>query len=248
MFYRAIAFVALPCALLVLSSACKTSVSPPVPQPPPASAEPAGAAAPEAAVDEAALAELLEAADRAIAEDRLMTPANDNAFDYYAQAAELSPAHPAVRTGLERIVERYLILAQQAIGRQRWAGARSMLDRATLVDANHPGIEAMRRQVRLLAGARRLTLALDQQAVRGRLPASAAKLATFGKQAREANARVTIRAANDADGRWMYQQLSKSPGTRRIRASMEVGLPPNVTIVLLPADDATAQQVHGDGS
>ena len=189
-------------------------------------------------VPNSALIELLEAGDRAIAKDHLTTPPEDNAFAYYSRALALAPAHPDVLIGFERIVERYLALAQQAIERQRWAGARTMLERARLVDPKHPGIDALRRQVDLLASARRLTLALDQRAVRGRQQASAARLATFGKSARQANARVTIRAASDADGRWIYQQLSKSPGTQRIRASMAIGRPPLVTIVLLPTQAA----------
>ena len=122
-----------------------------------------------------------------------------------------------------------------------------MLDRATLVDARHPGIEPLRRQLRLLTGARRLTLELNQSAVRERRSTSAAKLAAFGEPARQVNARVTIRAANDSDGRWIYQQLSNAPGTRRIRASLEIGLPPNITIVLLPTDDAVAKAVRESG-
>ena len=232
--------------VLVLPGACRTS-PPPSPEAtlPETAADTAQEAPPDGG-DSAELLDLLDAAERAVAEDRLTTPTNHNAFDYYLKAERLAPTHARIRAGFERIVERYLALAQQAVQYQRWANAHLMLDRATAVDAEHPGIEPMRRQIRLLASARRLTLALDQSAVRGRKPASAAKLATFGKPARQANARVTIRAANDADGRWIYQHLSNAPGTRRIRASMEIGLPPLVTIVLLPtADESTPEAAPG---
>lgn len=244
-FQRVLASIALTAVLAPLVS-CRTAVAPPPAVALPEAAPDVAEAAPPETRTDAALQDLLDAADRAVAEDRLTTPANHNAFDYYAQARRLAPAHARIRIGIERIVERYLALAQQAMQRQRWANVRLMLDRATIVDAEHPGIEPLRRQLRLLAGARRLTLALNQSAVRGRQPASAAKLATFGKPARQANARVTIRAANDADGRWIHQQLSNAHGTRRIRASLEIGLPPLVTIVLLPtSDEADREAVPG---
>lgn len=244
-YQRLLAVIALA-AVLVLPGACRTS---PPPSPPATLPETAPAAVQEVPLggDSAELLDLLDAAERAVAEDRLTTPANHNAFDYYLKAERLAPAHARIRAGFERIVERYLALAQQAVQYQRWANARLMLDRATIVDAEHPGIEPMRRQIRLLASARRLTLALDQSAVRGRKPASAAKLVTFGRPARQANARVTIRAANDADGRWIYQHLSNAPGTRRIRASMEIGLPPLVTIVLLPTADESGTEATPGG-
>ena len=244
---RLLAIVALA-VVLVLPSACRTSTPPSPETNLPEAAPDAAQKAPPDGGDSAELLDLLDAAERAVAEDRLTTPADHNALDYYLKAERLAPAHARIRAGFERIVERYLALAQQAVRYQRWANARLMLDRATIVDAEHPGIEPMRRQSRLLASARRLTLALDQSAVRGRKQASAAKLATFGKPARQTNARVTIRAANDADGRWIYQHLSNAPGTRRIRASMEIGLPPLVTIVLLPtADENTPEAAPSSG-
>ena len=182
-----------------------------------------------------ALRALLDAAEYALAEDRLTTPADDCAYLYYSQALALAPDDDAAREGFERIVERYLAMAQTAIERESWARARSMLDRAALVDAEYVGIAVLRRQAQLLADAERLTLALDRDAVRRRSQASADRLAAFGKPARRANARVRIRAASDADGRWIYQQLANAPGENRIRAGIDIGLPPQVTILLLPA-------------
>lgn len=207
--------------------------SPTPTQGPAAPAEPAPTHAARQAQAET-LRALLDLAERALAEDRLTTPPDDCAHLYYSQALALAPEDDAVREGFERIVERYLALAQSAIEREAWARARLMLERATLVDAEHPGIEVLRRQERLLANAERLTLELDRDSVRRRLAAIANRLAAFGTPARRANARVRIRAASDADGRWIYRQLANAPGERRIRAGIEIGLPPQVTILLLP--------------
>ena len=192
---------------------------------------------PTPAYDEDALYALLDAADAALAEDRLLTPEQDSAYHYFREALAMAPDHPLARRGFERIVESYLALASRAIERERWASARSMLDRASIVDGDHLGIAALRRQVELLANARRESVALVQSAVRGRSRGTAAQLKRFGSKARQANARVTIRAASDADGRWIYEQMNEAPGERRIRASLQIGAPPKVTVLFLDAGD-----------
>ena len=176
---------------------------------------------------------LVDAADRAIADDRLLTPEEDSAYSYYRQALVIAPNHPLAMVGFERIVERYLQLAHQAMERHQWARARSMLDRAQYVDRNHTGIESIREQVELLANAERLVLRLDRAGLRERATALAAELVEFGRHARSPRARVLIRAGSDADGRWIYQQLRRSPGERPIRGQIEIGLPPQVTVLLL---------------
>ena len=188
---------------------------------------------PPPAYDEDALYVLLDAADRALADDRLMTPEHDSAYHYFREALAMAPDHPLARRGFERIVESYLALAGRAIERERWASARSMLDRARIVDADHSGIATLRRQVELLSKARRESVDLVQTAVRRRAPGTAAQLKAVGRKARQPNARVTIRAASDPDGRWIYEQMNKAPGERRIRASLQIGAPPKVTVLFL---------------
>ena len=212
---------------------CATSVedsAPVVDRPVPVVAAPTVT---EPTLDEEAFFAILDAAERALADDRLLTPEHDSAYGYYQEALAMAPDHPLAREGFERIVERYLDLANRAIERERWATARSMLDRAAIVDATHPGIESLRRQVALLATAQREVLTLVQASVRRRDAATASRLAVFGRKARRADARVTIRAGSDADGRWIYEQLNKAPGDRRIRASLAVGVPPRVTVLFL---------------
>ena len=220
-------------ALASLSFGCAAPRTPPKPPPTltPAVAEPLPA------VDEDAVRMLLDAAAQALAEDRLTTPPERSAYRYYRELLDLNPAHPAATHGLERIVERYLALARRAIEHERWSSAHTLLQRASLVDDAHPGIEPLRRQAELLARAVRLALDVERPALRRRSGELARKLAEFGHQARRANARVTIRVGNDADGRWIYEQLGRAPGERRIRAGVEIGLPPKVTVLLLPSDD-----------
>ena len=221
---------------MVLLGAC-TAPTPSQPEPPTVEpAPPPDIARPDPGESEAFL-DLLDTAERALADDRLLTPEDDSAYHYYRQASAMAPNHPAGRLGFERIVERYLQLTQVAMERQQWVRARSMLARAEYVDASHPGIISMRQQLDLLANAERLVLRLDRTALRERTSAVASELVEFGQHARSDNARVSIRVPSDADGRWVYQQLSRSPGERRIRGEIEIGLPPQVTVLLLPVKD-----------
>ncbi len=192
----------------------------------------------EPVIDMEAVRLLLQQGERALADDRLMTPEDDSAHLYYTQALELAPENPDAREGLERIVERYIHLTRLAIERGQWARARSMLARATLVDRTHLGIRTMRDQVAMLSSAERLTLELANEDVRERTPEAAAKLAAFGAHARRDNARVSIRVGSDKDARWIYEQLNRSPGERRIRGAVTIGWPPLVTVLLLaPPED-----------
>ena len=221
---------------MVLLGAC-TAPTPSQQEPPPVEpAPPADIVAPDPGESEQFLA-LLDTADRALADDRLLTPEDDSAYHYYRQALAMAPNHPAGRLGFERIVERYLQLTQVAMEREQWARARSMLARAEYVDSSHPGIVAMREQLELLANAERLILKLDRTALRERTFAVATELKEFGEHARSDNARVSIRVPSDADGRWVYQQLSRSPGETPIRGRIEIGLPPQVTVLLLPLEN-----------
>ena len=218
--------------VVLLIGAC-SAPSPSQPQPPP---DPPPVIDPEPAPDPAESEEflqLIDAAERALADERLLTPEDDSAYRHYQRAMAIAPDHPAPGLGFERIVERFLHLAQLAIGRGQWARARSMIGRAAIVDAGHASIAPLRQQVGLLANAERLTLRLDRTALGERSAGIAAELAEFGTKARQANARVAIRAPSDADARWIYQQLSRSPGERRIRGEIEIGLPPQVTILIL---------------
>ena len=229
-------FAVAGCHLLPPLSPQDASVAAPPPAPAPAVvASPADARLPA----------LLEAAEQAFLDDRLTTPAADSAYRYFADALAIAPEDPEVRRGLERIVERYLELAEGAMERQGWERARTLLDRAATVDSEHPGIAPRRRQLELLAAAERRTLALDRAALRARQGALAERLRAFGADARRAGARVRIRAPSDADARWIYGELSRAAGEGRIRATIDVGLPPQVELLLLPSPAARAGQGPG---
>ena len=200
---------------------------------------PSALPAPEPAPDDDAIALMLEAAADAFEKDRLVTPPGDNAHDHLLAVLALDPDNLQASEGLERIVERYLEFATRAAERGHFARARSMLDRARLVQRDHPEIQPVEQRVTLLAEAKRVRIGLDRRAVAARDASASARLRNIGTRAKMPNTRVTIVARSDAEGRWMYQQMREAPGERRIRAELTIGSPPSVELIELPCGDAT---------
>lgn len=83
----------------------------------------------EAAADER-IASLLEQAERALDDDRLMVPAGNNAYEAYQAILEQNPAHSQARAGIDLIAERYAELARLALDRSDFDVADQFIARA----------------------------------------------------------------------------------------------------------------------
>lgn len=70
------------------------------------------------------IAELLLQANRALTQDKLTAPLEDNAYSYFQTIATLSPNHPQAKIGLELIAARYLEKAREqlSLGNAQQAG------------------------------------------------------------------------------------------------------------------------------
>ncbi len=217
-------------AMLICGSfACQVQKPPEEPEPPPVEEPGASAAGQDGRQDQ--LQELLVRARLAIEEDHLTFPQEGSAAQLYGELLVLEPDNQAAKRGLEQIVERYVELALTAADRRQFAQARSMLARARIVDAGHPAIEPTTEQLRLLMHAKREKLRLDKSGLQHRAASVRDSLMTFGAKARVSTCRVTINARNDAEGRWIYQQLSQADGEHRIRAKMQLASPPSVELI-----------------
>ena len=177
--------------------------------------------------------DLLDRAETAFREERLLGGPN-HAHALYLAVLEIEPDNPDALYGIERITEEFIQRAREAIFRERWTVARLLLEQAARADQDHPSLPSANTQLRQLRDAERLQLNLSRDALRGRWPETADALAKFGVHARKPNARVIIRAGSDVEGRWAYGRLNDAPGNRRIRAQLQIGYPPRVVIFLLP--------------
>lgn len=243
---RATGRVRILASLLLAAGGCahltgpETTVSS-TPAEPPAVAAPAADAA-EPADDSQALnsAEgrrveaLLDRAARAIQRDHLTYPAEDSALDLYDQVSLLDPGNEEARRGMERIVERYVELALGAAGRGRFTQGRAMLDRARLVDPEHPGIAPAQAQIDLLTRADRHVISLDGERVRNRDTELQSTLRQAGVASRGDGCRARITARNDSEGRWIYQQMTAASGGARIQAELDIGSAPRVEVLCFP--------------
>jgi len=228
-------------ALLITLGACTTPAPlpppPPAPMPPLADQIPVARAVP---IDIDRLDALLELGDRALKDGRLLTPIDNCAYDFYRQALVVAPNHPAAEHGLQRLAERYVGMAEQAAERGQFDTARSLLERARIVEPQLDSIAATEAQIEIRSTAARERFQLDGGQLSAHSDELVVQLKSLGAKAKAADAWVIIRARNDAEGRWIYQQMASAPGARRIRAELTLASPPGVDLLkLAPAASPT---------
>jgi tetratricopeptide (TPR) repeat protein len=178
--------------------------------------------------DRAEVRRLLQSARYATTDGQLIEPADRSALAFYDRALLIDPDNPEARYGIEGIVDRLIDQARVAAEQRRFDEAEQILARALLVDPGHQGVRPALTQIRLLETARRNVFRLDPQAVDARSATVLATLREAGQASRSPGCRAIIRARNDAEGRWMYQEMSASPGRDRIRAELLVAGTPSV--------------------
>jgi len=83
----------------------------------------------------------------AMDKDQLTTPANNNAYAYYARILMLDENNPQALKGLERIVQRYLVLAKSADKKGKAKQAKLFLSRANKVVPGHAQVAAVGKQL-----------------------------------------------------------------------------------------------------
>jgi len=190
---------------------------------------------PETLVGPAGILALLDAAEAAMEREHLTFPIQGSAADLFDAVLAVDPDNAQAQRGIERIVEYYLEMAAAAAQRNQLARARSMLERARLLDADHPAVQPTQIQINLLANANRRRLVLDRTQLSNRSVDLRQALKSLGVQARDSNCRAMIRVRSDAEGRWVYEQMKRAPGETRIRAQIQIGSPPLVELVCFHA-------------
>jgi serine/threonine-protein kinase PpkA len=86
---------------------------------------------------------LLQAAHLALSDDRLTTPAHDNAYDYYQQVFAIDPQNGQAIAGVSRIADRYFTLAQQALARGKDKQARHYVTVGLQIKSDHAELLAL---------------------------------------------------------------------------------------------------------
>ncbi|MGD2056743.1 MAG: hypothetical protein PVJ15_08045 [Gammaproteobacteria bacterium] len=100
-------------------------------------------AVPPAVSRERKLAALLDLGQQSLEKYRLLTPAGDNAYEYFQQVLALDPGNPAARDGLDRIVAGYVTLARRASERQDSRLTKLYISRGLSVQPDNPELLAL---------------------------------------------------------------------------------------------------------
>ena len=90
---------------------------------------------------------LMQAAQEALANLRLTTPANDNALDYYQQVISIEPDHTGAQAGIDTIADRYATLARKAHQDGNTRLARVYVQRGFEVRPGHAGLRTVRKEI-----------------------------------------------------------------------------------------------------
>lgn len=198
-------------------------------------------AAPQIDPNAETIRELLKAGREALANNRLTTPDDDNAYLRYLQVLGLQPDNPQALLGMADIADKYLDWALQEASRGQYKVANDLVSKARSVDENHPGIAPV--QVLIADQARAhivdyplpaLSLAklAAQEDLTDLASADGQQLDAIARHIERTRATIIIYAPSDIMGRKIYQYLNLATA-ERIRAQFEYSDQVIVRLVIL---------------
>lgn len=182
---------------------------------------------------------LLEMARAALDADRLMTPPDDSAYFYYRQALPLDPGNDEAHWGMRSINARYLEWAEQAFKKGQRADAEMHLRRALMIATSPAQAAALRAKYPGAAVARKVAtneFLLSKSDLSARNQTIMERLHQVALKAQQEDSRLLIVARNDAEGRWIYQQMRAAIEGFKLRGNIELGAPPRVVLIDMLAE------------
>ncbi|ACE85943.1 tetratricopeptide repeat protein [Cellvibrio japonicus] len=210
------------------------------PEPIPEPVQPAVPAKRMETQQEHAIRMLLLNGEYTLSQDQLLTPANDNAFDYFRAVLKLDPNNQRAKGGIQGIVLRYVDLARQAAARGQYERATTMLNNARIVDPDNLLIkevsEGLREQIKSAPPPTPYRGNPDEYLLEASLlgkedPRILARLNEIAQKLKATDGLAMIVARNDVEGRWIYQQLRAAVPGYLVRGDIQIGNPPRVKLV-----------------
>lgn len=174
-----------------------------------------------------------------LARDQLLTPVNDNAFDYFRAALKLEPNNQRAKGGLQGIVMRYVDFARQAAARGNYSAATTMLNNARIVDPENLLIkevsDALSEQIKSAPPVESYKggnneFLLDTALLGKDDPQILSRLVEIVQKLKETNSFAMIIARTDNEGRWIYQKMREAVPGYRVRGDIKIGSPPRVKL------------------
>jgi hypothetical protein len=230
------------CAAVVFGlSACQTPfyanqkkpapVVAPAPVPPPA---------PIITKEQQVIRMLLLNGEYTLSRDQLLTPANDNAYDFFRAVLKLDPNNQRAKGGLQGIVMRYVDLARQAAARGNYSQATTMLNNARIVDPDNLLIKevsaGLTEQIKSAPPVEPYRGGANEFLLEASLlgkddPKILARLSEIAHKLKATDSLAMIIARSDVEGRWIYQKMREAVPGYRVRGDIKLGGPPRVQLV-----------------
>lgn len=185
---------------------------------------------------------LLADADYALSQNRLLMPLEDNAHDRYHAVLLLDPKNSEARTGLQAITLRYIELARSATARSQYSQAQSYLNQARDLEPGNPLVQefaaVLRKEIANQKPAQSYKPGanehlLDARELSQQSPAVIEQLTALAQVAKASGDLVMIHARNDAEGRWIYQQMRNALPGFLLRGDIKIAKQPRVQFVPL---------------
>ncbi|WP_346838744.1 N-acetylglucosaminyltransferase [Microbulbifer sp. SAOS-129_SWC] len=183
------------------------------------------------------IAFLLGRAEQAQQRGHLTQPAGASAYDYYLRVRQLDSDNRRARSGIQSIVIELVARARDALRRRAFGEVNGYLRSAEALAPGSPLVAEVRKQL-----ARERSRAGSQVPSGDEVPLPAGPLASraesvvqllrgAAERIRVDGLRVIIVARNDAEGRWVYQQLRDAVMGYRVRGDIRIGSPPRLILM-----------------
>ncbi len=176
------------------------------------------------------LADMLFEASIALDDNRLLLPAGDNAYDRYMEVLSFDPDNRVALQGIEDIIDRYVVMANQAIQIGQFDNAEEYLARAESINPGKQNIIDARRVLARESSVNRDYFALDPDELEAQSLKIMSELGTIGELVRNYDATFLITARSDAEARWIYQVMREAVGGYRLRGNITLGNQPTIQV------------------
>lgn len=175
------------------------------------------------------IADILYEARKALEDNRLMV-GRGNAYDLFNEVLDIVPDNEVAQAGISEIVERYIVLARDAIRVGQFDQAATYLDRAAMIEPQHSALQQARQDLLTARDQQGEFFALDEQQLRNRSLELMVELGEIGQYLKENELMFLITARTDEEARWIYRVMRESVGGSRLRGNIALGGQPGIRI------------------
>lgn len=178
---------------------------------------------------------MLQRAEFQLGRDRLTTPRYDSAYGLFNEVLKLEPANRQARSGLQSVTIRYIQLARKALAHSNLTGAASYYAQARRIAPSNPLLAEFDVAYQQALQAKnewdlRSEILLAPESLSSRDESVLSVLQEVAERIKVSDESLVIIARNDAEGRWLYQQMRKAAEGYRIRGDIQLGAVPKIVI------------------